>query len=62
MNLDCETCLRLWADYGVATTELRTGAVTELEAAGVRVEAIREAIRAHEAKAHSRNSDIAKSA
>ena len=51
----CETCLRLWIEYGEASTKMR--AVTRnqrlrLEATEAR-EAVSEAIRIHDAMAHS---------
>jgi hypothetical protein len=54
-NLSCGICLRLWAEYGAATIELRAGAVRpEREAAGARgrLEDALKAMREHEAEAH----------
>jgi hypothetical protein len=70
--LTCETCFRLWADYGAAATEVRAGTRDlnlALEAAERRKIA-GEAIRVHEADAHQnaqkevteRNSDKAQAA
>jgi hypothetical protein len=55
LYLSCEKCLRLWAEYGTATIEMRAGAVrTEWEAASSkrRLRDVLEAMRQHEAEAH----------
>jgi len=49
-HLECETCLRLWADYGAA--RLAAGVTMTQEAANERIEATLEALKAHEAEAH----------
>jgi hypothetical protein len=51
--LNCEICFRLWADYGAALSGLRNQAASP----GVdrtQLEAAIDAIRAHEAKAHTK--------
>jgi hypothetical protein len=53
--LSCETCLRLWAEYGTAIIEMRAGAVkTEWEAASSkrRLQDALQAMREREAEAH----------
>jgi len=51
-HLNCETCLRLWAEYGSA---LRAGEYTTArKSAGADMEAICESIRAHEAEVHGK--------
>ena len=50
-HLKCETCLRLWADYGAAM--LNTGGTLTPEVARARrIEASLKALQAHEAEAH----------
>jgi hypothetical protein len=51
-DLNCEGCLRLWVEYGSATTELRTGAAKpgpEVASASGRLEGVLNAMLAHEA-------------
>lgn len=51
-DLNCETCLRIWGDYGAATTELRTGAAKpgpEVASASGPLEGVLKAMLAHEA-------------
>jgi hypothetical protein len=68
LYLNCETCLRLWVEYGAASFESRTRAVrTDLHAVGAkarRFEAVIKAMQAHEAEAHLRarpNASVLKS-
>jgi hypothetical protein len=52
MDIYCETCVQLWAEYGAATARMSTAATPTWEAAEARMEAAREAVRLHGAEAH----------
>jgi hypothetical protein len=52
--LNCETCVELWAEYGAATTRIRTAVTPTWEATEARIRAACEAMWAHEAEAHKK--------
>src|SRR5271156_5565691 len=55
--LDCDTCVALWAEYGAATTRIRTDATPTWEATEARIRAASEAVLAHGAEAHKTAAD-----
>jgi hypothetical protein len=55
--LDCDTCVALWAEYGAATTRIRTAATPTWEATEARLRAASEAVLAHGAEAHKTSAD-----
>jgi len=55
--LDCDTCVALWAEYGAATTRIRTAATPTWEATEARIRAASEAVLAHGAEAHKTAAD-----
>jgi hypothetical protein len=55
--LDCETCVALWAEYGAATTRVRTPATPTWEATEARLQAASEAVFVHVAEAHKTAAD-----
>lgn len=59
--LDCEKCVELWAEYGAATTRVRTAAALTWEATEARIQAASEAVLAHGAQAHKASADSADS-
>lgn len=56
MDIYCETCVQLWAEYGAATARMSTAATPTWEAAQARIEAACEAVRMHGAEAHGAGS------
>ena len=58
--LECETCVRLWREDALAGAGARTpGSALSAEVVQARVEAAREAIRAHEVEAHPKEIEAA---
>jgi hypothetical protein len=55
--LDCETCVELWAEYGAATTRMRTAATPTWEATEARIQAASDAVLAHGTQAHKTGTD-----
>jgi hypothetical protein len=54
MDIYCETCVQLWAEYGAASARMQTVATPTWEATEARFQAASEAVRAHGAEAHKK--------
>jgi predicted NAD-dependent protein-ADP-ribosyltransferase YbiA (DUF1768 family) len=54
--LDCETCFRLWAEYGAAATGVKALTAERMLEAADAQKTVDEAIRSHEAESHSAES------
>ena len=56
LHLNCETCLRLWTEYGAAILEVRSRPLRPCREASQaqrpRLDAVLRAMRAHEAQVH----------